>query len=401
MSRVTFSHVNNIVQGNLQKNSSKVADLQEKLSSGRAINRPSDAPIEATNDIDLRSSLGSINQWKRNNDDGNAYLAIIDTTLTQSSEIFQKARQSAVQGASDTLTPLDRQYILKDVHSSVLDQMLTLSNTNYKGDYAFSGYSIDTPPYSLKSEDATTIAAQGITLNATGATITRNVTGTTYTYDTYRLEDGVGNDINRLVPGTLGVVTPGAKEGMDPGTDDFFVDYAKGLVYVRQAPTAGTVPTINSFEWIKPTDEDIAGNIVRQVDKGDLASVKVNVNAIDVFGDPKDPTGKEDTFQSVIRLMQGLHYSNTKEINDSITGLDEGLKRVLSSAATIGAKTNRLELNNDRMDDRFTETQRLQSNIEDLDFATAISDFTMAQAVLEASLSSAAKVLQPTLANYL
>lgn len=401
MSRITFGQLNSVVQANLMRNTSKVSDLQEKLSSGRAINRPSDAPIDATNDLDLRSTLGSLSQWQRNTEDGSAYLAIIDTTLTQSADLFQKARQSAVQAASDTLTAQDRQYMLKDVQASVLDQMLTLSNTNYKGEYSFSGYAIDTPPYSLKNEDITSIAAAGITMNNTGTTQTRSVGGQSYTYDVYNVQDANANRIDRMIPGSLSFTPTTATESMDPTKGDFYVDYAKGLVYVRQTPTAGVQPTMTGFDWIKPTDKDIDGDVQRQVEKGSLSTVKINVNAHEVFGDPNDPAGKEDTFQSVIRLMQGLQYSNTDEINTSIGGIDTGLQRVLSSAASIGARTNRLELNSDRLTDRETESQRLQSDLEDLDFSKAISDFSLAQAVLEASLNSAAKVLQPTLASYL
>lgn len=401
MSRITFGQLNSVVQANLSRNTSKVSDLQEKLSSGRAINRPSDAPIDATNDLNLRSNLGSLSQWKRNTDDGSAYLAIVDTTLTQSADLFQKARQSAVQAASDTLTAQDRQYMLKDVQNSVLDQMLTLSNTNYKGEYSFSGHAIDTPPYALQSEDVNSLAAAGIGLNATGTTQTRSVGGTNYTYDVFQIRDANADNIERMVPGSLSFTPTTAVESMDPTKGDFFVDYAKGQVFVRQNPTAGAQPTLTGFEWIKPTDKDIDGEIQRQVEKGSLSTVKINVNAHEVFGNPNDPQGKEDTFQSVIRLMQGLHYSNTDQINTSITGIDTGLQRVLTSAATVGARTNRMELNGDRLTDRETETQRLQSDLEDLDFSKAISDFSLAQAVLEASLNSAAKVLQPTLANYL
>ena len=43
----------------------------------------------------------------------------------------------------------------------------------------------------------------------------------------------------------------------------------------------------------------------------------------------------------------------------------------------------------------------VQSNIEDLDFAKAISDFTLHEAVYNASLQTAARVLQPTLSDFI
>ena len=56
MSRITYSHINSVVQTNLQKNYGKLANLQEQLS-GKRLTRPSDDPIDTTNDLELRSSL--------------------------------------------------------------------------------------------------------------------------------------------------------------------------------------------------------------------------------------------------------------------------------------------------------------------------------------------------------
>jgi flagellar hook-associated protein 3 FlgL len=424
MSRITFSYVNNIVQGNLANNYTKIARLQEQLSSGKAITRPSDNPVDATNSLELRADLGSMYQWKRNSEDGSSYLAVVDSTLTKGTEIFQRARERAIQGANDTLTAQDRLYIGKDVRESVLNQMITLANTSYKGDYSFSGHRIDLPPYELKGGNFQ-LDSGNLTAPLGPAPVTIDLWDTNVS-DSINAQvapfpDGVAQGNARatlMVPGSLQIAGATMVEGTD-----YRVDYVNGKVELLSAVGVNAANSATglsfNYEWVRhaenAVDVDIDGAILRQVDKE--APMKINVSAKDVFGQPHDngDDNSQNTFASIVRLMEGLHgqgagsvgqpvgtnIASTTIINDSIRGLDTGLRRVLDTAAETGARGNRVDLGIQRLEDREIETRRIQSELEDLDFAKAISDFSLAQAVFEASLQSASKVLQPSLANYL
>lgn len=401
MSRITFTQVNSLVQRQLNTNQSKLATLQEQLSSGKAISRPSDNPIGAVNAMDLRSSLAYRNQAARNTDNGSTYLAVLDTTLMGYDDLFQSVRESALQGASDTMLPEDRRYVNNEVNEILL-QMVNMANTTYKGDFLFSGTDTNLPPYSVESgsisinDIGNEIPTGGAlpdptdTAWAVGAPIQlydRNKTDSTSTPSPY------GNpQVKRIIPGTLEIT------GFVEETD-YEVDYVNGTItFLNPAldPAITGNPVDIQFDWVRRNElPNTNGSILREVEPG--VTMQVNVTSDKVFGAETEM----DAFSSIISLMQGLWTSEQAEIETSMTNLDSSFQRVLSQQATVGAWTNRMESTADRNDENIIVATDLQSQIEDLDFAKAISDFTLADAIYQASLQSAASVLNKSLMDFM
>ena len=85
----------------------------------------------------------------------------------------------------------------------------------------------------------------------------------------------------------------------------------------------------------------------------------------------------------------------------SLTGLDTALDAVNVSRAGVGAKMNRLETLQGQQTAVNTNLPGLLSQVKDVDMAQAITSFTMAQTVYQASLKSAAQALQPSLLDFL
>ncbi len=401
MSRITFTQVNSLVQRQLNTNQSKLATLQEQLSSGKAINRPSDNPIGSVNAMDLRSALAYRNQASRNTDNGSTYLAVLDTTLMGYDDLFQSVRESALQGASDTMLPEDRRYVNNEVNEILL-QMVNMANTTYKGDFIFSGTDTNLPPYSVESgsisinDIGNEIPVGGALPDPTdtawvaGAPIQlydRNRTDSTSTPSPY------GNpQVKRIIPGSLEIT------GFVEETD-YEVDYVNGTItFLNPAldPAITGNPVDIQFDWVRRNELPNAnGSISREVEPG--VTMQINVTSDKAFGSEIEM----DAFSSIISLMQGLWTSEQAEIEASMTNLDSSFQRVLSQQATVGAWTNRMESTADRNDENIIVATDLQSQIEDLDFAKAISDFTLADAIYQASLQSAASVLNKSLMDFM
>ncbi len=73
----------------------------------------------------------------------------------------------------------------------------------------------------------------------------------------------------------------------------------------------------------------------------------------------------------------------------------------MTAQATNGARINRFTSTQSRNDERVRYTTELQSNVEDVDFAKAASDFNLQQTVYEASLKMGAQSLQNPFVNFL
>lgn len=133
------------------------------------------------------------------------------------------------------------------------------------------------------------------------------------------------------------------------------------------------------------------GQRIRQISAQD--AVAVNVVGNDVFG---------TMFQDLMTLRDNLNSNaSTTTINGSLADIDKALNGVLNARADVGARVNRFEATTARSEETDTNLQELRANIEDIDVAETIIQFTAAQNALQAALGAIGKTSNMTLLNYL
>jgi flagellar hook-associated protein 3 FlgL len=278
--------------------------------------------------------------------------------------------------------------------------MVNLGNSSYKGEYMFSGTDTDKVPFSVNTGAmnintvANEVPAGGAAADTTDDAFVLNTPMHIWDRNITDSADSLyGNpSTKRLIPGSVTV------SSLVEGTD-YRVDYVKGdITFLTPAAQAeATAGTLNiQFDWIRRNELlNTNGDVKREIEPGIL--MEINIKADGAFGQETDL----DSFSAMITLMQGLHTSTQSEIESSITNLDVAMNRMLGQQATVGSRTNRMESTADRNDGNIINSTELLSRIEDLDFAKAISDFTMASTVYQASLKSASKILTPSLMDYM
>ena len=80
--RITQRSVAATAMGVLSDNLARLSRIQERLSSGRQIGRPSDSPSGTISALRLRSDLRKADQYQRASDDGIGWLSTADVTFT-------------------------------------------------------------------------------------------------------------------------------------------------------------------------------------------------------------------------------------------------------------------------------------------------------------------------------
>jgi len=138
--RVTQRSISASSSANLQHNLLQMQRLQEQLSSGRQLGRPSDSPTGTVSALRLRADLRRGEQLVRNANDGIGWLATADTTLTQGLEALGRVRELALRGRNAAMGDEDRAAIATEV-DGLRDHLLALANTTYLGRPIFSGTS--------------------------------------------------------------------------------------------------------------------------------------------------------------------------------------------------------------------------------------------------------------------
>ncbi len=156
---------------------------------------------------------------------------------------------------------------------------------------------------------------------------------------------------------------------------------------------SGTASSAPGYTSAAPSPAGYQGNsaqVLREIAPG--TSMAVNADATATF----DPV-----FGAMQTLQAGLTAGSTSTIKTSISQLDNALDAVSISRSQIGAKVNRLDFLQTRQSSVEVNLTGLLSQTKDVDMAQAMTSFSMAQTVYQASLKAGAQALQPSLLDYL
>lgn len=285
---------------NYNTNMQQMDQLQEKLSSGKNLNKPSDDPVGVVTALRLRSTLSENDKFTDNIDSGTAWLETTDQSLNQAGNLLQRVRELVIQGANDTLPPESRDAISKEI-DQLRQQLVMVANSTHDGRYIFAGYKTTTPPF-----------------------------------------------------GVSGVY------GGDPA-----------IVYNGDAGTINYEIGIN-------------------------AKMQVNVTGDAPF------TSIANVFNVLTDIKNDVKAGNTTNLSNTRLGqLDNILNNILSIRSDVGAKENRLELTKTRLEDTKANYSSLLSKTEDVDMAKTITELNMQENIYRTSLAAGAKIIQPSLMDFL
>ncbi|MFC4777818.1 flagellar hook-associated protein FlgL [Paenibacillus sp. GCM10023252] len=127
-------------------------------------------------------------------------------------------------------------------------------------------------------------------------------------------------------------------------------------------------------------------------------NIPVNVTGNEVFG----ASGDSDNLFKVLKDIENALTSNDKPgLANASALLQSRFEKVINIRSEVGARTNRVELIGTRLEDLNVNLTGLQSQTEDADMAETIMNFNQEQSVYQASLSTGAKIIQPSLIDYL
>jgi flagellar hook-associated protein 3 FlgL len=126
------------VQANLQGSLGRLQRLQEQLSSGKEIVRPSDSPTGTVAAMRFRADIRRAEQLTRNADDAQGWLRMADQSLTSQVSMVNRARNLLLQGKNDSMGPNEREAIAVEI-DQIRQAAIANANTTYLGRPIFGG----------------------------------------------------------------------------------------------------------------------------------------------------------------------------------------------------------------------------------------------------------------------
>jgi flagellar hook-associated protein 3 FlgL len=137
-----------------------------------------------------------------------------------------------------------------------------------------------------------------------------------------------------------------------------------------------------------PSQQDI------NIEVYDGVQIKVNSNGRDLFSNI-------DTLIGNIQTKLVNPTSTGSVISGDLTALSNQTNAVLEERADIGARQNRVEMMENRLGTQEVIVTKQLSNNEDIDYEKAISELISQESIHRASLSVGARIIQPTLSDFL
>jgi flagellar hook-associated protein 3 FlgL len=159
---------------------SSIDQLEEQLSSGQALNLPSDDPAAVTQVLALSSQASQLTSWQSNSQAATSWLGTANNAANSVIDTMQSAQtlleQALNQGTQDTST----YQALGEQLQGVVSNLIALANTQYEGRAIFAGTSASPEAYDssgnyLGNDDSPTVvigpgsgAGQTVNLSVSG-----------------------------------------------------------------------------------------------------------------------------------------------------------------------------------------------------------------------------------------
>lgn len=144
--RVTHSMRTSSVTASLSRNQFDLFRSQNQIASGRSFLRPSDDPIAAARTLNLSQALNQQNQFLRDLQHGDSFLASADSSISEINGLLIEASSIASQVLSN-LTSAEEREAEAEVVAGIRQQLMVVGNRKFNGRYIFAGRKTDERPF--------------------------------------------------------------------------------------------------------------------------------------------------------------------------------------------------------------------------------------------------------------
>lgn len=124
--------------------------LSTELSSGLGVTSIGQNPVVAAQNSQLLNQIGIEDSFTQSSNLAQGMLNVTDSALGSVVTQLNDAISLGTQGSNGTLNPSQMQAISNQL-SGIRDEVLSLANTSYQGQYVFGGSQTSSPPFTLNT----------------------------------------------------------------------------------------------------------------------------------------------------------------------------------------------------------------------------------------------------------
>jgi flagellar hook-associated protein 3 FlgL len=348
--RVSSNMIHNTSFDAIGKHQADLLKIQEQMSTGKQVNRPSDDPVGMTQIHRLNKTMNTIDQYAKNGLYAKSQLVLEETAITNTVDVLQRVRELAIQMSTDTYNEDQRKQTASEVSQLMLHVKSIMNQKNSDGEFLFAGNHVKEIPFIDDPDNPGFI--------------------------TY-----IGN--------------PVADIGGDPELSPFKPDAIFGGRFVKIG--------FDVNNELKPNDEFNMSR-VRVSDSGNQVfgfyKTRDELDNFDYDQSALEPD-MDPNIYNVMRVMHDRLQAGERPGDDVLADFDRALRNMSENLATIGSRQNRIESQYDAGETFKMALTERRMTIEDKDLVEGISEFTLKQNALQMAQQVFQRVQQMSLFDYL
>ena len=379
--RVTNSMLVSNLMRNLHANYRRSDSLQNMMSTGRRFAHISDDSTSLIYSQSARNKMARLSHFQRTVETGKSWLTQAEISMRELQDVMVNAYEALIDAASDGKTDKDKNNIAQVV-GQLRDHFVDTLNSTFGNNFVFGGY--NTPGDSAANINSSVIKPFVVE------------SGQLW-FNGFNLSQFDGIPADFLHNPTAAPANPA------------LVSNAMNVMNANRAmhgePPLGAAEfeeAIKMFHKLK--------NDVLTFDVGPGITMPVTMNGIDLIMLTTMDENNSPIVRNAFTVFQDL-YNGTEnvmspslpaeELTKMIRPVQDAQNHMLSRIAEVGGRTRRLELLEARYDQDRVNNRQMLSDAQDVDMAEVIMELRMAEAVMQASMAAGARIIQPSLMDFL
>jgi flagellar hook-associated protein 3 FlgL len=389
-------------------NQADLSDIQQQLASGKKLLRPSDDPVGAAQVVRLTEQIERINQYKKNSNLLVNSLEQEETVLKSVNTAVDRARVLMLQSGSGIVGTEDRTAIANEINQ-IKDQVFDLMNSrNPSGEYIFAGFQSGSPAFDFNP------SASGNKYNFEGdggenkIQISDNVSLQKNNSGLDIFED-VLSRIKSTISGSVGATNVSLNVQGQNAFDKFhYTNYD------------AVTPANNQFQIsiLSATQAQItnlgSGAILDTVDFTSGSAILFKGLEFNLTGNTGDTVNfqlespqKKNIAETLNDFVNALNNENIADgdfleaLSDVIVGVENSQTSIANAISKVGARRNIADSVFASNLDFEISNRTARSNIEEVDYAKAVSELSRQETALQAAQATFSRVTGTSLFDFI
>lgn len=391
----------------------KIGILQQQISTGNRLTKPSDDPAASARVLELEQTVSVNQQYNLNITLAENRLRLGDTTLNAIENTYFRMKELAIQAGNGIYSSGALGSIKAEIKER-FSELLFLSNTrDNSGNYLFAGTSNQGAPFTKTITGSTEHIVYNGDQNFRSYQIseTRQIKGDDNGSDLFlRVQSDLGvNESAALANnGTMSPAMVINSEAFNPVVPNAASFVAKGPFTIT-FNAAGT--TYSVTDSLANPVLDSQGNPVTNIPYVDSAPIEFEGIRTSVTGTPTGDiyTVSQGQYRSIFETVEafidtlddGDSTERSADLGTIMNDLDNFFEQVLDVRTSVGGRMNGLTSQRDDNSAYIVSIQTTLASLRDTDLAAAISQLTIEQTTLDAAQAVFSRITGSTLFDYL